>query len=128
MVLGVRKINLYMHLEIIFILAVESSSKQFSLQPYLLPCNEAVIMVEYEGIENDKKQFLTINHTPTLSISLNDTVAVLDLENKEFQLCPDLHFELQCQEVEKENYTSARNFTTKIINVKEYLGLECRIR
>ena len=85
-------------------------------------------MVEYEGIEIDKKKFLTINHTPTLSISLIYTVAVLELKNEEFQLCPDLHFELQCKEVEKENYTSVRNFTTKIINEKEYLGLECRIR
>eukprot|EP00092_Neocalanus_flemingeri_P007904 GFUD01008530.1.p1 GENE.GFUD01008530.1~~GFUD01008530.1.p1 ORF type:complete len:652 (+),score=157.36 GFUD01008530.1:146-2101(+) len=107
---------------------IESSSKQFSLSPYLFPCKEAVVFAEYEGLNKNDVHHLTIEHTPRFNITLKDAHFIVDMENEDFKECEDLQYELQCKATKSEEYKSVLNFTQSALSMEEYQGRGCRVR
>ena len=107
---------------------VESRNKQFSLTPYLFPCREAILQAVYEGLGKEYVLNLTVKHLPNFNIILNDTLAIVDIKNEDFESCQDLKYELQCQVNESDIFTSVVNFTQQTVSVEEYQGMECRVR
>eukprot|EP00092_Neocalanus_flemingeri_P069498 GFUD01085184.1.p1 GENE.GFUD01085184.1~~GFUD01085184.1.p1 ORF type:complete len:617 (-),score=91.06 GFUD01085184.1:222-2072(-) len=106
---------------------IENSSKQFSLSPYIYSCKEAVLLAVYEGLDKDDVHKLTIEHTPRMNLTLNETHFIINIENEDFKKCDDLKFELQCKS-ENEIYRSFLNFTQRIVNLEHYQGVGCRVR
>ena len=107
---------------------LESRSKQFSLTQYLLPCKEAVLQVVYEGLDKDDVHTLAIEHTPRLNITLNDTHAIVKIENTDFKSCQDLKYEIQCRAPDFDIYALDVNFTQSAVRVEDYQSMKCRMR
>ena len=106
---------------------IQRPNKKFSLSKYLLPCKEVLLFVQYKGAGKDDVHNLTIAHTPNLNITLNDTHAIIGIENRDFE-CNDLNFELQIKDPDSNQYLHIVNFSKKAIDVEDYLGMDCRIR
>ena len=104
---------------------VESTSKQFSIAKYLSPCKESLLKVEYAWMGKKDVYNLTIHHIPRLNITCNGTHIIMKSENEDFEDCQNLQYELQTQAPDSDTYTSFLNFSTPIIEVEEYLGMNC---
>ena len=87
-----------------------------------------MILVKYEGLNNDDVHNLTIEHMPQLTITLNGTHAFVEIENEDFQSCTDMKYELQCQYAQSSPFVSVGNFTRTIVWMNGYLGTNCRVR
>eukprot|EP00092_Neocalanus_flemingeri_P077727 GFUD01096573.1.p1 GENE.GFUD01096573.1~~GFUD01096573.1.p1 ORF type:complete len:490 (+),score=80.90 GFUD01096573.1:486-1955(+) len=107
---------------------IENSSKQFSLSPYIYSCKEAVLLAVYEGLDKADVHKLTIEHTPRLNVTLNETHMNVVQGNADFDACEDLQYELQCKTSESDQYKSLLNFTQQAVNMEEYQGMGCRVR
>ena len=82
----------------------------------------------YEGLIKDDVHKLTIEHTPHLNITLNDTHVLVKTENVDFDACKDMKYELQCRAPNSDIYTSVENFTQSTLDVEDYQGMICRVR
>ena len=86
-----------------------------------------MLFVQYKGAGKDDVHNLTIAHTPNLNITLNDTHAIIGIENRDFE-CNNLNFELQIKDPDSNQYLHIVNFSKKAIDVEDYLGMDCRVR
>ena len=82
----------------------------------------------HEGLIKDDVHKLTIEHTPHMNVSVNNTNLIIKMENRYFENCEDLKYELECKATESEEYTSVIIFTQPAISLEEYAGIECRVR
>ena len=61
-------------------------------------------------------------------MSVNDSHIIIKMENRDFDNCEDLKYELECKATDSEEYTSVIIFTQPAISFAEYKGMECRVR
>ena len=100
--------------------------RQFSLQPFLTPCRETVLELEY--LERGRHTMEIVHHPGDIIIEKQSgDMMDVKIENQDFHNCQDTKIELQCEN-ESGDFVSLQNFTTTRFSVKPYLEKTCRIR
>ena len=75
-------------------------------------------------MDKDDIYTLTIDHSPRLNITFNETHIFMKMENEDFEECQDLQYELQTKAPDFDAFTSVLNFSTPVIEVEKYMGNE----
>ena len=103
-----------------------NQQRQFSLQPFLTPCRESVLELEY--LEKGRNTMEIVHNPGDIIIEkTSDDIMEVKIGNQDFQNCENTKIELQCEN-ESGVFVSLQNFTATTFSVKPYLEKTCRIR
>ena len=98
------------------------------MSPYLSPCKEALLKVEYAGTNNDDLYHLPIDQSPPLNITFNETHISMKTKHADFDECEGLQYELQSHVPVTNIYKLVAHFSTPTIEAEKYFGMNCRAR